>query len=205
MKKVAIKLVWTAVFAMAGALLFNACASAPKEEIAATRTAVASAQTEDARTYAPEAVQDAEETLNKALAEVETQDKKFALSRDYKGASDLLKQAKDKAAKAQEEAVAKKAKAKADAETAVASLTPLLEDAKKALATAPKGKDTRADLEAMQSDLKSAEEAATEASTANSQGKYLDALAKADSAKTKAGAIVEQVNQAKEKMKGKHK
>ncbi len=203
MKKVAMKLVWMAALTLAGALLFSACASAPKEEIASTRDAVKAAQTEDVQAYAPEQARDAEDTLNKALAEVQTQDNKFALSRDYKGASDLLKQAKEKAAKAQEEAVAKKAKAKTDAEAAVAALTPLLEDAKKALATAPKGKDTRADLEAMQSDLKSAEEAAAEAAQSNVQGKYLDAIAKADSAKTKASAIVEQVNQAKAK-KGKH-
>jgi hypothetical protein len=115
----------------------------------------------------------------------------------------LLKEAKDKAAKATTDAQANKVKTKADAEAVIASLTPLLGDAKKALATAPRGKDTKADIEAMQSDLKSAEEAQTAATQAMSQEKYMDALGKANTAKTKANGIIDQVKAAKAKVKGK--
>lgn len=203
MNKVTLKLSVIVAFALAAALLLAGCASAPKEEIAATQTAIQAASTDDVRTYAPDSLKAAEDTFAKATAEVQTQDNKFALSRDYKAASDLLKQAKDEAAKAQTDAQANKAKAKADAESTIAGLGPEIDAAKKALATAPKGKDTKADLEAMQNDLKSAEEAATAASTAMSQEKYMDALAQANTAKTKANGIVEQVTAAKEKMKGK--
>ncbi len=154
------------------------------------------------RTYAEDSLKDATDTMAKATAEVQTQDDKFALSRDYKVASDLLKQAKEKAAKAVTDAQANKAKAKADAEALIASLTPMLADAKKVLATAPRGKDTKAELEALQSDLKSAEEAATAASQAMSQEKFKDALAQANTAKTKASGVIEQVNAAKAKLKG---
>jgi hypothetical protein len=202
MKKVTMRLVLVMAFAVAASLLFFACASAPKEEIAATQAAITTAQSDDVRTYAEESLKDATDTMAKATAEVQVQDEKFALSRDYKAASDLLKQAKEKAAKAVTDAQANKAKAKADAEVLITSLTPMLADAKKALATAPRGKDTKAELEAMQSDLKSAEEALTAATQAMSQEKYKDALGQANTAKTKAGGIIEQVTAAKEKLKG---
>jgi hypothetical protein len=203
MSKVSLRIGLMLVFSLAAAVLFFACASAPKEEIAATRAAVTAAQTDDVKTYASESLKDAEDTLSKAMAEVQTQDDKFALSRDYKASSDLLKQAKDKAAKAEADALANKAKAKAEAETLIAGLTPLLADAKKALAGAPKGKDTKAELEAMQNDLKSAEDASAAATQAMTQEKYNDALAQAKTAKDKADVIIEQVKTAKEKVKGK--
>jgi hypothetical protein len=202
MKKVTIKAGLTAGLILATVLLFSACSSAPKEEIAATQAAVTAAQTDEIRSYAPDTLKAAQDTLAKAMAEVQTQDGKFMLSRDYKSASALLKQAKDEAAKAATDAQANKAKTKADAEAAIAALTPQLEEATKALATAPKGKDTKAELEAMQSDLKSAEEARTAATQAMSSEKYLDALAQANAAKTKAATIIDQVNAAKEKIKG---
>lgn len=190
------------VLTLAASLVFFACASAPKEEIAATNKAIQDAQTDDVRTYAEESLKDATDTMAKATAEVQTQDEKFALSRDYKVASDLLKQAKEKAAKAVSDAVANKAKAKADAEALITSMTPLLADAKKALATAPRGKDTKAEIEALQADFKSAEEAVAAATTAMSGEKFKDALAQANTAKTKAQGIIDQVTAAKEKLRG---
>jgi len=201
MKKVSLRLGVVVVLSLM-ALWLAGCASAPKEEIDATRAAVTAAQTDDVRTYAPESVSEAEGTLNKAMAEIQTQDDKFALSRDYKAASDLLKQAKDQAAKAAADAAANKAKVKAEAEALIAGLTPTIDEAKKALATAPKGKDTKAELEAMQNDLKSAEESSAAATQAMSQEKYQDALGQAKTAKEKADAIIEQVKAAKEKIRG---
>ena len=183
-------------------LLFAACASAPTAEITATKAAVATAQTDDVRTYAADSLKSAEDEMSKALAEVQTQDGKLFVSRDYKQASTTLKSAKDLAEKAASDAQANKTKAKSDAEAALAALPQSIEEAKKALAKAPKGKDTRADLEAMQNDLKVAEETLNEANTALSQGQYKDALTKAESAKEKASAIVEQVQKAQEKIRG---
>jgi hypothetical protein len=183
-------------------LLLAGCASAPTEEINATRGALTGAQTDDVRTYAAESLKAAEDELAKAMAEVQAQDDKFALSRDYKPASAMLKSAKDLADKAAGDAQVNKAKAKADAEAVIAALPGAIEEAKKVLAKAPKGKDTKADLEAMQNDLKLAEEALAEATTSMTQEKYNDALAKANSAKEKTDAVVAQVTQALEKMKG---
>jgi len=187
---------------IATTLFFVGCASAPTAEITATKAAITAAQTEDIQTYAADSLKTAEDTLAKATSEVQTQEGKNGLSRDYKAASELLKQAKDAAVKAQADAVANKTKTKADAEAVIAGLATQLADAKKALATAPKGKDTKAELEALQNDLKSADEAAVTASAALAQGKFMDALGQAKAGQEKAEGIIAQVTAAKAKIKG---
>ncbi len=201
MNKVSLRLSFLAVLCIVASLLISGCASAPTEEINATKAAVTAAQTDEVRTYAPEALKASEDTLAKATGEVQTQESKSIFSRDYKSASELLKQAKDEAAKAQAEAQTNKTKTKAEAESLIAGLATQLAAAKEALATAPKGKDTKAELEALQNDLKSADEAAAAASTAMSQEKYMDALGQAKTAKDKADGVIAQVTAAKEKIR----
>jgi hypothetical protein len=202
MNKTMMRLSLLIAICIASSLLFIGCASAPTAEINATKAAIAEAQTEDVQTYATDSLKAAEDLLAQATSEVQTQEAKNGLSRDFKAASTLLKQAKDAAVKAQADAVANKAKTKADAEALIAGLATQLADAKKALATAPKGKDTKAELEALQNDLRGADEAAAAASTAIAQGKFMDALGQAKTAKEKAEGVVAQVTAAKEKIKG---
>jgi hypothetical protein len=190
-------------FAISIVLLLAGCASAPTAEVTATKAAITEAQTDDVQTYAPDSLTAAQNDLNKATAEIQTQDNKFFLSRDYKQATEMLKSAKDLAEKAKADAQSNKMKTKADAEALIASLPPQMDEAKKALAKAPRGKDTKADLEAMQNDLKVAEESIAEATTAMTGEKFKDALAKATSAKEKIASVIDQVKAAQEKAKGK--
>jgi hypothetical protein len=180
-------------------VLLAGCASAPTAEITATKAAITNAQIDDVRTYAAESLKAAEDELSTATAEIQTQENKFFLSRDYKQATEMLKSAKDLAEKALTDAQANKMKAKTDTETLLASLPQLMDEAKKTLAKAPRGKDTRADLEAMQNDLKVAEESIEEAKTAMSSEKYNEALAKATSAKEAFTQVIDQVKAALEK------
>jgi len=183
-------------------LMFSGCGSAPTADISATKKALTAVQTDDVRADAPESLKAAEDELSKALAAVQAEDGKFFLSRDYGKASETLKSAKSLADKARADAETNRVNVKADAEAALAELPPLIDEAKRTLAKAPRGKDTRADLEAMQGDLKLAEEALNEANQAMTQAKYMDALTKANSAKEKASAVVEQVNKAMAKARG---
>jgi len=195
---------WTCAalsFVLGFGFLSAACGSAPTAEITTAKTAIASIETGEVRNYAPESLKAAEEELNKALGELQAQEAKFVMSRDYTRALRLLKSAKSLADKAKADAETGKTKSRSDAEATLAALPQLIQDARQALAKAPKGKDTKADLEAMQADLKLAEEALTEAGTAMSQGKYAEVLSKANSAKTKAAAVVEQINKAQAKVK----
>jgi hypothetical protein len=193
------KLLGVLLLVLALSVLMSGCKSAPTEEINATKSAIESIETDDVHAYAPESLKAAQDEMNKALAEVKTQDEKFSLTRDYKQSVALLKSAKEMAEKASLEAQENKEKAKNDAETAIAELPLMLKEAKDQLAKAPKGKDTKADLEAMQNDLKLAEEAAAEARMSMSTEKYIDALTKASTAKTKATSILEQIKTARQK------
>ncbi len=178
------------------ALFLAGCGSAPADEINTTKAALTAAQSEEVRAYAPESLKAAEDELNKALAEVQAQDGRFFFARDYRRASEMLKVASDLAEKAKADAQVNRTRMKVDAEAALAALPALIIEARRTLARAPRGKDTRADLEAMQEDLRLADEALNEANQAMSQEKYLDALTKANSAKEKAEAIIEQVGRA---------
>jgi hypothetical protein len=188
------------VLALGFCLLTAGCSSAPTAEINATNEALKSAQTDDVSTYAPESLKAAEDAMNSALADVQTQEQKFALTRDYKQSAALLKSAKDMAEKAKNDAQVNKAKAKSDAEAAVAALPAIIAEAEGLLAKAPKGKDTKADLEIMKGDLKLAQEASVEAQNSISAERYLDAIAKANTAKDKATVIIEQVKDARQKV-----
>ncbi len=197
MKKMFIAL----LLALAFSLVVIGCSSAPTEEINATTEVLKSIQSnDDVNTYASQSLKAAEDEMSAALAEVHAQDEKFALLRDYKQSAALLKSAKDFAETAKNDAQNNKAKAKTDAEAAIAALPAVIEEARTLLAKAPKGKDTKADLEAMQADLKLAEETATEANNAMSAERYKEAFAKVNTAKEKATAIIEQVKAAQEKL-----
>ena len=187
------------VLALGFCILTAGCASAPTAEIDATKQALNSIQNDNVSTYAPESLKAAQDAMNSALAEVQTQEKKFALTRDYKQSASMLKTAKDLAEKANNDAQVNKAKAKEDAEAAVAALPPMITEAEGLLAKAPKGKDTKADLQAMQDDLKLAKDASEEAQSSISSERYLDAIAKANTAKEKATAIIDQVKAARQK------
>ncbi len=182
------------------AMLLAGCGAPPAEEISATTEALQPVETTEIGAYSQETLKLAQEEMNKALAEVKVQDEKFALTRDYKQSVALLKSTKELVDRAKEEALANKVKAKAEAETAVAELPALLEEASALLAKAPKGKDTKADLEAMQNDLKLAQEAAAEAGDAMASEQYTVALGKAAAAKASASTIIEQVQNALQKL-----
>jgi len=187
------------VLALGSCLLMAGCASAPTEEIDATKNVISSIQNEEVSAYAPESLKSAEDAMNSALVEVQAQDEKFALTRDYKQAAALLKSAKDMAEKAKTDAQMNKAKTKAEAEAAVVALPAMLIEAEELLAKAPKGKDTKAELEIMKGDLQLAQDASVEAQNAISSERYLDALAKANTARDKATVIIEQVKAARQK------
>ena len=87
------------VLALGFCILTAGCASAPTAEIDATKQALNSIQNDNVSTYAPESLKAAQDAMNSALAEVQTQEKKFALTRDYKQSASMLKTATGKQSK----------------------------------------------------------------------------------------------------------
>jgi hypothetical protein len=185
------------VTVLAGAaLLAVACAKEPTDSLNAARAALEAAKTAGAADYAPSALA-AAETAQAALdAELKAQSEKFALTRSYTKAAELATAAKAAAEAASAAAVSGKEQMKAEAATLIAGVRGSVDAAKQALASAPKGKGSAADLEAMNADVAGVETALGEMDAAMAAGNYKDAKVKAEAAKATLDKIVADVQAA---------
>jgi len=190
--------------ALAGvALLSVACAKEPTEALTAARTALEAAKTAGAADYAPAALAEAETAASALEAELKAQAEKFALTRSYTRAGELaaaLTTAADQAAAA---AATGKEQMKAEATTLIEGVRGGIDAAREALAKAPKGKGSAADLEAMAGDVTGVESALGEMDAAMAAGSYKDAKVKAEAAKATLDKVVADVQAAIDARKGK--
>ena len=179
------------------------CAKPPQELVNQVQTAIDGVKQAGAEMYAPDALAKVTDLFSQAQAEIETQNGKFALFRSYKKAEEILKQAAAAADTAKQEAIAAKEKAKQEATAMIESAKTKWQAATDALAAAPVGKDTKAEIEAMKSELTALEATVKEAENAMGTEDYLNAKAKAESVAMKADQIAADIAQAMEKVKGK--
>ena len=184
-------------------VLLASCASVPQQDIDAAKAAVQVAKDAQADKYAAAALQSADDLMNQINTEVETQNAKFALFRNYDKVKELVNQAKAAGEKAKADAVAGKEAAKKDAEVSLAAAQQAVAAAKEILPKAPKGKDTKAEIEAMTADVAGMETAVTDVQSQISKEQFLEAAAKAKSIKEKADGVTAQVQAAIDKKKGK--
>jgi hypothetical protein len=185
------------------ALLSAACAKEPTEALNAASSALAAAKTAEAADYAPAALAAAETASAALQAELKAQGEKYALTRSYTKAAELAVAAKAAADAAAAEAVTGKEQMKTEATTLVAGVRSAVEATKQVLATAPKGKGSAADLEAMKSDVAGVETAVADMDAAIANGNYKDAKVKAEAAKATLDKIVADVQAAIDAKKGK--
>ena len=185
-----------ALVALVAALSLTACAKPPAEAISAAEQAQQAAVAAGADEYSPEAMNAVTEAKAALDAEIAAQAEKMSLTRSYKRAEELAaayKTAGDQAAAA---AVAAKEQAKNEATTLITEGRMALDEATAMLASAPRGKGSRADLAAMQADLEAAGMSLTEAETSLANGMFLDARSKATSAKEAIQRVKDAVTQA---------
>lgn len=172
------------------------CAEAPKQDMDAAQQAVQEFKASDDARYAADQVRALQDSLDAAMAEVQQQDSKFALMRNYDRAKGMLQGLVGAVASAKEAAAANKQAAMAEADTLMKQLQAGLETAKGLMKKAPKGKEGRAALEMIQNDVTALETAAADAGAAFSSGDYLNARDKAQAAVTKVNSIIEELNTA---------
>jgi hypothetical protein len=187
------------IFAMT---LIVGCAKVPQQELDAAKAAVDAAKAIEADRYAPELYNAVKDSLNAVTAEIEKQNSKFALFRSYSKAKTMLAAALTAANTAKETAVANKEKVKLEAADLLAKIGPAVDDVKKVMKKAPRGKEGKAALEAMSADLTAVEAAVAEANTAVANGDYLTARDKAQASLQKVASINEELQQAIAKKKG---
>lgn len=111
------------------AVVVIGCAEAPEAEIEAARQALATAETAEAQTWAPQAYEEARAAMDAVQDELDTQSEKWAVSRSYEETNRLLAEAQAKAAAAEQAAVEGKEAARVAAESALEMSRTTLEQA----------------------------------------------------------------------------
>jgi len=134
-------------------LALSGCAEAPQEQITLAQTAVDAAKAASAEKWANASWLQAQDAMNQAQAELQAQEKKLGLLRSYKKSEEMLVQAQALSEKARAEAVAAKEQARQETVAAIQTARAELQATIDLLATAPKGKDTKAEIESMQQEL----------------------------------------------------
>jgi len=180
--------------------LFTSCAKQPTEQIDAAKAAIAAAQAEGADVYAPEDLKKLNDSMQAAMDEITTQSKKFF--KKYGPAKEMLAKVQADADAVKASIPAKKEAAKNAAIQAQTDAKTALDEAKALLDKAPKGKGTKADIEAMKADLAGLETSFLDVQAAIDGQDYFGAKDKAVVIKDKAVVIADQVKAAIEKVKG---
>jgi hypothetical protein len=179
------------LLAMIGVL--SGCAEPPEAEAQRAQEAVQTVRDAEAATYAPEALRGVETALVEAQQEIQTQNERFAIMRDYEEAEKMLATVQQTAADAREEATAKKEEARLEAETRYETASQSAAAAAAALEEAPRGKGTRADIAALTADLEAIQGELVELVSQIEAEEYFAAQDKADALIASAEAISEEI------------
>lgn len=178
------------------AILFTSCAKLPEMEITNAKAAVEAAKAAEADRYVPAEYKALNDSLNVAMTEIETQKGKFVLFRSYKNATNQLNNVITQSNTVKENAGIRKEEVKAEAQTVLAEATTLVEEVKALILKAPKGKEGKEALEAIQNDLALVEASMAEVTTLINNGDYLTALDKVKAASNKAASLKAELEEA---------
>jgi hypothetical protein len=179
------------------------CAKQPTEDMSAAQKAVEDLKGTGAAKYIPEDTKKVDDSLAAALNEIKAQDSKFALTRNYDKAKQMLAQVKADAEKVKVDIAAKKEEAKKNALAGQQAARASVKEAKALLAKAPMGKGARADIEALKGDIKGLEDSVPELQQLIDKEDYAVAIDKAKAIKEKADGVSNQIKEAMKKVKGK--
>jgi membrane-associated HD superfamily phosphohydrolase len=182
-----------------------ACAKPPQADIDAAKAALDAAKAAEADIYAPDALRAAEDSINAIQTEVDAQAAKFALFRSYEKTKELVAAAKAAADKTTADANTMKEQVKNEALAIFGEAKTELTAAQELLAKAPKGKGSKADIEALKGDLDAIQPMLDGAQASFDAGKFMDAKNGAQAAKDKAIYVKDAINNAIEMAKGKKK
>jgi hypothetical protein len=183
--------------------LFVGCAKAPTEEMNAAKASVDMVVAEGAQKFAAEDAKKLNDGMQAAQDEIKVQEGKTF--KDYAKTKELLAKVKADAETLKGGLAAKKEEAKKNAAVAQEAAKTSVAEAKALLAKAPKGKGSKADIEALKADLKGIEDSLAEIKTENDSEDYNVAIEKSNAVKGKAAAISEQIKKAMEKVGPKKK
>jgi hypothetical protein len=180
---------------------FTSCAKQPTQQMDAAKAAIQAIEGMKGNVYAKDELTKLKTDLQAALDEVTAQSKKFF--KKYGPANEMLAKVIADADAVKAQIPGRIEEAKKAAEAAMNEAKAAYDGAKALLEKAPKGKGTKADIEAMKADLGGLEPQMTEIQNAIAAEDYFGAKDKAMAVKDKAAAIADQVQKAIDKVKGK--
>lgn len=182
-------------------VLATGCQKAPQVQMDLAKSAVDSAKSVEADKYIPAEFNAIQDSLNMVLTNIETINAQSFWKRNYKPSVAQLDAIVVKANEAVTNAIAKKAEVKAKVETSLTEAAAVLAEDKALVLKAPKGKEGKAALEAIQQDLTVVEAAINETTTLYNQGEYMAANDKISAAIEKANSIKQELTDAIAKYK----
>ncbi len=191
------------VLGLVSMFLFVGCSKQPTDEINSAKSAVDTVVVEGVK-YALEDTKKLNDDLSAAMNEIKTQDSK--LFKNYSKAKEMLAKAKSDAEALKAGLPEKKEQAKQNALASQNTAKTLLDEAKTLLLSkAPRGKGTKADIEAMKADIKGLEESLIDVQKLIDTEDYALASDKANTIKDKAVSVSDQIKQALERVGAKKK
>lgn len=186
--------------ALALVLVFTSCAKQPTQMMDQAKAAIQSVIDAKGGIYAKDELNKLQGDLQAAMDAVTAQAKKFF--KKYGPAKEMLTKVIADADSVKALIPGRIAEAKAAAETAMNEAKTAMAEAAALLEKAPKGKGTKADIEAMKADLAGLDTAMADVTGALAAEDYFGAKDKAAVIKEKAAGIIEQINAAIAKVKG---
>ncbi len=184
-------------------VLATGCQKAPEVQMGVAKSAVDSARNAEAAKYIPAEFNPIQDSLNMVLTNIETINSQSFWKRNYKPSIAQLDAIVVAANAAVTNAVAKKAEVKAKVETSLVEVAALVAEDKALILKAPKGKEGKAALEAIQQDITAIEASISETNALYTAGDYMAANDKVTAAIDKANSIKAELTAAIDKYKKK--
>ena len=179
------------------------CAGQPETEMAEAEAALQDARdVAQAEEYAPQEYQDAMAAMDAAKQEIETQNERFAVMRNYDTAQENLAKATTAAREAKKAAQTNKDLARDEADNKVREATAAIEIAREALDKAPVTKDTRPDIQLFNSDLDGLGQSLDQVQELMLSEDYTGASLKAETIAQNANNIARELTEARERLGG---
>jgi hypothetical protein len=184
------------VLAALSLLAVIGCSKAPEAEMQRANSAQEAARMAEAEVYVPDLYRAAMDTLNSALALKQEQDSKFALFRSYGKSKEGFVRAEEMFANVAAEAQAEKEKVRIQVEQMLTESKALVDSVNAALAKAPRGKGSKADIELIKNDIAAVQTQLTEAEGDFAAGKFMTAKSKLDAVTQRSRDIMAEIAKA---------
>ena len=191
--------IWNWGVCISAVMLIAGCAQVPQEAIDSASIVIGDAETQEADVFAPELFSAAQDSFDSAQAEIELQNGKFALTRNYDRAAQLLVSAAQLARESAEVGVVRKQEMVTETENLLVQATETAAVARGLLNRAPRGKEGRSALMAITADIDSLGPAFTEVEELLSQGDVKAANERIQAALSRAEGLKQELQQAIDK------